>query len=691
MSSFWKVDSQKRGIQQRKSRLNMESADETIQRLRLLKLLLEIQIRISKCNRCLVENVENVERNRYKFSNRNRSKFQRKLKMSQKATSPNLLSQEDGSSTPGGSVKLSCQFCNKDYVKMGALKNHEKICGKQKKEEESFLIAENPPSASGKKQVMKIDQASTSGEDGFEPTATSTTENFLEVMKGELGEDKLRNLKRKREKNDVGHPEREEEENDERGKPKEEPAEENLEDAKRARALRTAELDQLAIERELNMGFDLDETMVGEEESTQQIVGNLRKAIEGKEQVVFDEPSQQSQAPQQGSGGGDKSEDESEDEDMKVMNHNMKVMETLVAEKDTKIMDLKVKLQECNDMIDERDKIIRENKKLINFKNEEIQELVAKARNEAEKMKASPLKEVLKTEGEKARKKILELQNENKTLNTRLKKFEGSVSELEKMKRVVSEHLERADGFKMEEKNLLNKISYLRRQIPCKDVATCDKGNKCQYSHTLKYDTGASKDTSNIPCEHYIRNKCTRENCGYSHDLNKFSQKQLQMRQKNMSRRNNNEEYFEDEEELPEYEDTFQQGSSRGPRYSNMAKHSYKRQKLVDYDTTNSTYDTDDTRNFPEPVPAVAPRYRSYTHSPRSEEKDRRRFSGNGHGAQNSRPDLVTPERRRGSSQPRGRRGNSRGRGSPRPQERRWDRVSDLRREEAEDRQRRRW
>ena len=102
MSSLWKVDSQKRGIQQRKSRLNMESADETIQRLRLLKLLLEIQIRISKCNRCLVENVENVERNRYKFSNRNRSKFQRKLKMSQKATSPNLLSQEDGSSTPGG-------------------------------------------------------------------------------------------------------------------------------------------------------------------------------------------------------------------------------------------------------------------------------------------------------------------------------------------------------------------------------------------------------------------------------------------------------------------------------------------------------------------------------------------------------------------------------------------------------------
>ena len=135
-----------------------------------------------------------------------------------------------------------------------------------------------------------------------------------------------------------------------------------------------------------------------------------------------------------------------------------------------------------------------------------------------------------------------------------------------------------------------------------------------------------------------------------------------------------------------------------------MAKNSRKRPRLVNYNDTTSN--SMDTSNFPEPVPALRSndsRYnqgRSFSYSPRG---DRRR-SGNAKGAQGYRSDLASPERRRRGSRSRGSsmsRGSSRGKSSysPRPSGRRnhrergrWDRASELRREEYEDRDnRRRW
>ena len=205
----------------------------------------------------------------------------------------------------------------------------------------------------------------------------------------------------------------------------------------------------------------------------------------------------------------------------------------------------------------------------------------------------------------------------------------------------------------------------------------------------------------------------TDEDCPFSHDERKLTEAQLQTRRKALARNNNDDDDLM-EEDLPDYEDTFEEDQRRYSgshgKYSNMARNTRKRPRLVDYpDTTSNSMDTS---NFPEPVPAVRSRSsrerrdtRSYSDSPR---EDSRR-SGNARGAQGYRSDLVTPERRdrrpstaRGSSANRGfsiPRGSNRGgqsyspRGSARRDpRRRWDRPSELRREEYEDRDRRkRW
>ena len=67
-----------------------------------------------------------------------------------------------------------------------------------------------------------------------------------------------------------------------------------------------------------------------------------------------------------------------------------------------------------------------------------------------------------------------------------------------------------------------------------------------------------------------------------------------------------------------------------------------------------SNWDTDDTRNYPTPVPAGSRSRGSYSNSP----KNNSRMSGNDRGAQDRRSSLVTPKDKFGS-QGRMRRGGS--------------------------------
>ena len=91
----------------------------------------------------------------------------------------------------------------------------------------------------------------------------------------------------------------------------------------------------------------------------------------------------------------------------------------------------------------------------------------------------------------------------------------------------------------------------------------------------------------------------------------------------------------------------------------------------------NSTYDTDDTRNFPTPTPAG--RRGSYSNSP----GENSRPAGNARGAQGRRSSLVTPKEKYGSQEMSRRGGSlsrSRRQSPPRnreedyPSSSRWDR-----------------
>ena len=196
---------------------------------------------------------------------------------------------------------------------------------------------------------------SSATEGRFNPGATSMAENFLESMKYDVFENGR--AKRKKEAGDVGAPEAKEvieEKSDENETP---------EEAKHRKDLRRHVMNQMAVERDLNLAFDPEETMVEEKvESTQHIDGNLAAVVNDKEKT-FEDLSQES----------DNSE-EMEVTNINILQHNMQALEKMLEEKGTKIDDLNVQIQECNHMIDERDKTIRDKLAVIKIKNEEIKD-----------------------------------------------------------------------------------------------------------------------------------------------------------------------------------------------------------------------------------------------------------------------------------------------------------------------------
>ena len=154
---------------------------------------------------------------------------------------------------------------------------------------------------------------------------------------------------------------------------------------------------------------------------------------------------------------------------------------------------------------------------------------------------------------------------------------------------------------------------------------------------------------------------------------------------------NDNNEARDESMSLPDYEDT--RSSNSNSQYGKMATNTRKRAKLVNY--SGSSYNSDDTKNFPDPVPATSKGNQNRRPYNPNYETPNSKFSGNGNGAQGSRSAQVSPGRNRGPSASRGmNRGRSASRGSPgrgrrdqtRRDDRRWDRASELREEERDNR-----
>ena len=204
----------KRKIKSRRHDKGMENLQRTIMQTRFLLMRIDLQIAICKFEKGRLTRAPK----KYNYSVSNRMKFQRK--MSQKNSSPNLLSQEDGK-------RYKCSRCEKGYKSEGAWRNHEKKC-------------------------IQGDIADL-GDSKFEPVATSTAENFTDSMVEEKVNDKKRKRSAEKEEFEGG----------------DESLDENIEEAKKAKEARKEMINKMNVENDLNMGYDVDDTMIGPAPSTQ--------------------------------------------------------------------------------------------------------------------------------------------------------------------------------------------------------------------------------------------------------------------------------------------------------------------------------------------------------------------------------------------------------------------------------------
>ena len=595
--------------------------------------------------------IKTCTRTRFRFSISNRIKFQRR-KMSQKANA-SPRKDEKGS---GSKTIVYCPVCNKDYRIEGALKNHMK-----------------------KAHGMSAEDSMV-----FEPSMASTAENFLEGMRDEVAEIEEQNRKRKRESKSSGDIDSCEEDEDE-----------DLESARKAQEARKEKISKLNQERDQVLG--LDETMVAGGSNTQEIFANLQEAVrrlsgdndqdQGSQVQVFDEPSQAD------------NNNSTIDVEKEVGQHDLKVkikqLEDIIENKDSLILDLQVKSNEMNDQLDAKDRVIKEKRQIIKLKQDEIEFHLKNKEEDAQKLKTSPFKEQVreqiknqwKDQYVKAEKtmanqagriknlenEVAKLNNANQSLKTKLKEAEKEKPQVQKLKSSAQELIERSEFIKNEKLDLENQVARLKKKIPCPDRAKCELGKKCHYSHDLVYQQ-IKKEVKRIPCHFYVQGKChQQEKCGFSHDQALMSAKQRKMFLDNVIKKRNEEL----EDEYMEEEDDDDQVRGNYSRSAEFNRNRAKRMKTEDRNRSRDSYDTDDTRNFPTPIPAGT--RSSYSNSPR----DNSRPAGNARGAQVRRSSLVTPKEKYGSQGMRKRGGSlSRSRRTSPPRNReenypsssRWDR-----------------
>ena len=542
---------------------------------------------------------------KFRFSNRNRAKFQRK--MSSKNNSPNLLSQSSG-------PKYTCphESCEKVYKLEGALKNH---LAKMHGEEESVL-----------------------GESKFEPQDSSTS-HMVE-------EDKRRGLKRTRE-DEVSDTD-----------------DEDFEDAIKSKDARRDYVERLNLQRDYDLGFDIgaEDTLIGKQvEDTQTLLNRLTDSVKKAE-------THDVSASVLAMSANDSVElGINNNVELKTLEDKVRLLEGVIHERDTKIMDLEVVIREQGDMMDERDRKLKEQRKVVKLKQSEISELLRDKELNNIKMKKSPLKEALKLEADRAQRRIVaqdnrirNLEKQNDELSKHVKVLEKEQPDVAKLKKSVADSLSRAEHYTREREDLHNTIAGLKKKIPCFNIATCDLGKRCHFSHVLKYSMQLN-NLKNIPCVHYIDNRCkfSADECKYSHE-----EKFLNGKQRKQFLENRMLEDISEEEDA----DDFFCNDNLSSKYETRADRSRpprsKRLRTISSDTSEtSAYNTDATRYFPDPVPAISRRRSTTAVSPRSQ-SSRRSYSnvGNSYGARAKRSDPESPARRRGSQSRGGRRGSSRGR-----------------------------
>ena len=557
-------------------------------------------------------------------------KFQRKSMAPKSKPSPKEAEKEKD-----GEI-IYCSVCGKDYKIQGALNNHMKKFHGQGLEE----------------SVIQ-----------FEPSESSTVEDFLQGMKGEVKI--IADRKRKRESKESGDLDSFDEEDEDDVE-----EEENLEEALKAQEARKKKISKLNLERDQALG--LDDTMAAGGENTQEVFANLQDAVrrssanddrENQSQSVFEEPSQHSQEATINVNNNSVIMKDDEEEELKA---KIKHLEEIIENKDTIILDLQVKAREMDDLLDSKDRSIKEKRLIIKLKEDEIKDLVKDKEEEAVKIKNSPIKDQVKeqlkakwkAEASKAEKTINNQAGRIKNLEKELKSQEGTIKILRaqkdvekqpqflKLQKTSQDLIERAEFVQQEKDELTGQIARLKKKIPCPEIARCELGKKCQWSHTHSYST-STQDTKRVPCIHYVNGRCYRaEKCGFSHDQNLMSAGQRKIFLDNLIKERNREVERSDADQDHSDDDHVRANYSRSADYG---KKLAKRRRMANRDERSSAYDTDDTRNFPDPVPAGS----SYSRSPRNDQ----RRSGNDRGAQARRSSLATP--REGSGSQKERRGGS--------------------------------
>ena len=595
-----------------------------ISRIELLLIRREICMLKSKSENELFSPIR--KERQFRFSVSNRIKFQRK--MNKLNSSPNLLAAEE--------KRYHCpiETCDSVYKLKGALKNH----------------------------LLKVhgitSEDSSLSESKFEPSATSTADNMCEEDAGR---------KRKYESESESE------------------VEENLEEARKAKETRREVIEQLNVERDLHLGYDaeetgyIDDTLIGPQiVDTQTLLNGLTESVKkaeagsSKDSVIM---------------MGDDSLSMSitnNNVELKAMTDKVKHLEQLLENMDSKVTDLQIENQELKHSMDEKDKMLKEKRMIIKIKQQEIDEHIRDKKEQNSKVKKSPMKEVMKTEIEKASRqishqtaRIKNLEAQNVELSKHVKHLEEDRPDVNKLRKTASECLDRAEYYTVEKEELINEISHLRKKIPCKNITTCDKGKRCMYSHILKYTTKES-NTKRVPCLHFINNRCKYEDseCDFSHDEALLSGKQR--RQYLDARRS----LLEDLSEISEEEE--EEVRAEYSRSANRYKPASKRMRLGKTSDRESSNNTD---NFPEPVPAISrqtsrssrgsrgSRTSGYSAAPSTSSNNK--GSGNAKGAHARRSSVVSPSRPSGPQK--NRRRNSSTRHSPTAGRRtstRWDRET---------------
>ena len=550
------------------------------------------------------------KRRRFKFSPSNRMKFQTRLRMSKQGSSPNLLSQE--------TKRFNCPYpaCNKQYKLEGALKTHVKnIHGGT--DEDSLCLSETK----------------------FDPQEASTA-----GMTDEARET------RKRKRSSVNQrPEiTDSDETD---------TEENLEEAVRAKENRRKTVAQLNIERDLEMGYDVEDSMIGPV-NTQKLLTDLTEAVETAVRHVA--------SPTPASPKYEVGIEEETIADMSGFDNNngallqekeerIKTLEKMIECKDSTIEDLKIVQMEMNDQLDEKDRVIKEKRRVVKLKQEEIDDLLKDKQENLTKWKKSPLKENLKQEAAKAQRqisiqmiRIRNLEAQNDELTRQMKRVEKEKPDISKLKKTASDCLDRAQHFDREMNSKDNKIAQLKKKIPCSNMAKCDLGKKCAYSHALKYVNDRGEREKKIPCIHFINNRCKYgdEECNFSHNELYMTGKQ---RRAFIDARRNLDSI---KEESPNHSRYSRSANRYTPKQSG-SKRMKVNEEYMEYDDVS-----DATDNYPTPTPAGSSRRSSISSrgSSRGSSKAGMRPSGNANGARGRRSTPESPRSRRGSRQSRGRR-----------------------------------